>query len=181
LTNSRFRLACPTQPVPELLRSQAGNPNHFVATALAGSNRNGGARDFQKIRKEFNAGFVGFAVDRRGRQRELQCIADLAGDRVLISARMDFDGEGEAISGLIQRDHLSVTTRGFALALTAYSRKSPSLRVRRSNLLQLRSESRATCPSRARLSARRGDSAPRVDRADREVAGSKVLRPPDLQ
>ena len=100
------------QSISNQLRGQTGDSNHLTATALTGSNSNGGARHLQKICKEFNAGFVGLALDRRRSERNLQSIAQFTRDRVFSCSRMDFDSERYCPGTLvnrnhIQRDHLS--------------------------------------------------------------------------
>src|SRR6266851_2885003 len=80
----------------DLLRGQPRHPDNFIPAGLAGSNSNGRTRHIQKFRKEFDAGGVGLAVHGRSSQRDLECVADVAGDCVLLRARMDFDRERNA-------------------------------------------------------------------------------------
>src|SRR6266849_1921291 len=80
----------------DLLRGQPRHPDNFIPAGLAGSNSNGRTRHIQKFRKEFDAGGVGLAVHGRSSQRDLECVADVAGDCVLLRARMDFDREAHS-------------------------------------------------------------------------------------
>src|SRR5580698_7060668 len=75
---------------------QSGDANQFCAAGLAGGNGNGRARYLQKSCEEFDAGVVGFAIDRRGGERNFDHTAECAGNRVFFGAGMDFDGERDA-------------------------------------------------------------------------------------
>ena len=65
--------------------------------ALTGGNGNGRTRDAQKFGEELDAGVVGFAINRRRSYRQLKRIANFSSDCVLLSARMNFDAEGNII------------------------------------------------------------------------------------
>src|SRR5216684_7124308 len=80
----------------DLLRRQPRHPDNLIPAGLAGSNSNGRTRHIQKFRKEFDAGGVGLAVHGRSSQRDLECVANVAGDCVLLRARMDFDREAHS-------------------------------------------------------------------------------------
>jgi hypothetical protein len=77
--------------LPNFLCRYARYPNDFVPAALAGRNGNGRSRHLQKICEEFDAGLIGFAVDRRRGQGDFERVADLAGDRVLSGSGLQLD------------------------------------------------------------------------------------------
>ena len=83
--------ACKSRPY--FFSGQPRHSNHFIATALARRNTNGGAGYIQNFRKEFNAGIVGPSIKRRGGQSDFQRISKLAGDGILLGTRMDLDRE----------------------------------------------------------------------------------------
>src|SRR5579863_6732786 len=62
---SRAYLQC-VQSLSYFFGTQPSHSNHFIATALAGRNGNGITRNPQKFCKEFDAGFIRPAVNRRG-------------------------------------------------------------------------------------------------------------------
>jgi hypothetical protein len=82
--------------------------NHFPVATLAGRYGNGGARNLQEIREEFDAGFIRPAIDRRRGYRELESIANFTGDGILPGTRMDFHGEGHAGWGLLDKNQLEL-------------------------------------------------------------------------
>jgi len=94
-----------SQSISNLLRGQSTDTNDFVAAALTGSNSNGGARHLQKICKEFDAGFIGLAVQRRSGERDLQGVSHLSRDGILPRARVDFDRERCAQRAFMDRNH----------------------------------------------------------------------------
>src|SRR5690348_7983323 len=84
------------EPLSQICGGDAGDANGLEAAASAGSYRNGGARDFQKIGKEINAAFIGAAFDWGRGEREFEGLAEFAGDGVLFGAGMNFDLERNA-------------------------------------------------------------------------------------
>ena len=62
----------------------------------------------QEFGEKFDAGFVGAAMDGRGREGDLQGVAKFAGDGVLPGAGANADGEGHAVRRLMNPDHFKV-------------------------------------------------------------------------
>ena len=93
------------------------------AAGLAGSNSNGGARHLQKIRKEFNASFVGFSFDRGSGERNFQRPTQFAGDGILSRTRVNFDGKGYPAGGLVDGNH-----EFFPSAKAVSATRSPAIR-----------------------------------------------------
>ena len=96
------------QSSPDFLRGKPGDANDFVAAVFAGRNSNGGTRNLQKICQEFNAGLVGAAVEGRSRQRQFKRTANLAGNGVLLGARLHLDGEPYAAWAFVEGNHASI-------------------------------------------------------------------------
>src|SRR5690349_11107166 len=81
------------QFVAHLLCRYFSNSNHLPATCMAGGNSNGRTRNLQKICEEFNAGFVGLAVNWRSGKGKFERVSHFASDGILLRAWVNFDGE----------------------------------------------------------------------------------------
>lgn len=90
------RTASDAEALAHLLTRQAGYTYHLIPAGLAGCNSNGGTRHLQKFCEEIDAGVVGFAIDGRSGERDLEHVADYASDSVFLRSGMNFDGESSA-------------------------------------------------------------------------------------
>src|SRR5579871_1087845 len=96
---------CFIETMPYFLRGQSHHANYFIAAAVAGRNGNGRSRHLQKFCEEFDAGLIGSSLDWRRGERELEGIAEFAGDGVLFRARVNFDGEAYALVAVLDWNH----------------------------------------------------------------------------
>jgi len=71
--------------------TDARNPNQLLTAEFSGGYRNRRAWNIQKFRDEIDARLVGAAFDGRRGQRQLERVAQHAGDGVLAGARMHLD------------------------------------------------------------------------------------------
>ena len=77
-----------------------GNPrhaNHFLAAAQSGRNVNGRSRHLQKFCEKLYTSLIRPPFDGRSSQRNFQRIAQFPGNRIFLSAGMDFDGKRNSI------------------------------------------------------------------------------------
>src|SRR5581483_11472288 len=86
-------------------RADPNHANHFISAAVAGGYSNGRTRHFQKMGEESNAGFIGFAIDWRRSDLQLQSGTKHACNLLEASSWMDFHGKCDGIALRLNRDH----------------------------------------------------------------------------
>src|ERR1700747_503305 len=101
----RARMAPDVQALFNFGYRQTDDANYLITAGLAGSNSNGGTRYLQKFREEVDAALIGFALHRRSSEGNLETIAKVARDGVLLGARMHLDGEGDAAGCFSKGNH----------------------------------------------------------------------------
>lgn len=89
--------------------------DHFVAIGQAGGYGNGGTRYFQKLREESNACLVGFSVNGRRCQFQLERVSQNAGDTFPPRFGMDSHSYRDAVRMPLYVDHFLVRSPKIAV------------------------------------------------------------------
>src|SRR5579872_321263 len=100
----RNRMSC-TQTIANILPSHSHHAHDLIPAGLASGNGNGRSRHLQKFREEFNAGPVRSSLDRRSSKRNLQRVAEFAGNRVLLRTWMNLDRKANSTVGFMKGNH----------------------------------------------------------------------------
>src|SRR5579872_4901796 len=100
----RNRMSC-TQTIANILPSHSHHAHDLIPAGLASGNGNGRSRHLQKFREEFNAGPVRSSLDRRSSKRNLQRVAEFAGNRVLLRTWMNLDRKANSTVGFVKGNH----------------------------------------------------------------------------
>ena len=110
ILTSAFCILLFRQSLAHKCGSDPCDANDFIPPAQAGRNGNGRSRHLQKFREKFDASVIGAAFQGRRGQRELQRVAQFAGDGILLRPRMHLHRERNSVIALFDGKHGSETS-----------------------------------------------------------------------